>query len=167
VENSIPALIIGAILIVASSLTARSSLHSYDQLSLSLRAMEERTGEQSQTQLTIVDASLDGANDTLTVELRNDGQTKVGVFDRLDLIVTYLTDGMQSSAWLPHAPGAATAGTWTLESIEDDVFEPGILNQGETAELTVELPAPAKNNRTHRIVISSETGVTASAPFSS
>lgn len=167
-ENAIPSLLIGAILLVASSLMARGSLHSYDQLGTSLRQMETRLGEQAQTRLTITDTDLDWANNTLTVDVRNDGQTRIASFEKLDVILTYYTSSSaQLTVWLPYTTGVPGANSWTVDDINNDSYEPGILNPGETLELRIELSPAVYDNRTNLVVISSETGSSVSAAFSS
>ena len=147
---------------------ARGSLHSYDQLGVSLRQMETRLGEQAQTRLTITNVRVDGQNNTVTVNLRNDGQTRIAAFDRLDVILTYFTSPTaQLTVWLPFDAAAGVANTWTLASISDDAYDPGILNPGETAELEIELSPAIQNSTPNLIVVSSETGATVSSPFSS
>lgn len=167
-ETSIPALIIGALLLIASTLTARSSLQAYDRLGASFQQMEARAGEKSQSRLAVTNASLDPAKQTLTVAVRNDGQTRIALFDRLDVIVNYHTSPSAGvSAWLPYVSTTPTAGTWSIDFIDGDDFEPGILNPGETAHLRVELDSPAESGLTNTVIIASETGSTVSAPFSS
>lgn len=167
-ETSIPALIIGALLLIASTLTARSSLQAYDRLGASFQQMEARAGEKSQSRLAVTNASLDATKQTLTVSVRNEGQTRIALFDRLDVIVNYRTAPAASvSAWLPYASTTPTAGSWGVDSIDGDDFEPGILNPGETAHFHVELETPALAGQTNTIIIGSETGSTVSAPFSS
>ncbi|HEX5142037.1 MAG TPA: hypothetical protein VFX19_13920 [Dehalococcoidia bacterium] len=166
-ENAIPALVIGGLMLIASAFVTHGNLKSYDQLSQSMREMEHRLAERSQSQLTVVDATLDGSLDTLTIDLRNDGQTRLTAFERMDLIVVYETAGGEVRKWLPFSSGGLAADSWTVDSISDDSFEPGLVNPGETAQLTVELAEPALAGQTNRIVIVSETGAVASAPFSS
>ena len=139
-DNAIPALVIGAILLVASSLMARGSLHTYDQLSVSVKHMESRLAEQSGTRLTVSGPALDSPRDTLTFNLTNDGQTRLADFAHLDLILTYYTSPTaRQTVWLPYEAGTPTPGTWTIVSITNDIYEPGILNPGETAQVSVEL----------------------------
>jgi hypothetical protein len=167
VENAIPSLLIGAIMLLAASFFARSSFQSYDQLGASLKATETRLTERTATRLTITDASLDGARDTLTISLRNDGQTRLTSFERLDVILTYYISATDRlTAWYPFAE-SVSANAWTLAGIADDTYEPGILNPGETASLEVELGSSVTAGKTNLIVISSEAGSTTSAPFTS
>jgi archaellum component FlaF (FlaF/FlaG flagellin family) len=166
-ENAIPALVIGALMLIASAFVTHGNLKSYDSLGESLRQMEQRMSERTQSHLTVTDATLDGGLDTLSIGLRNDGQTRLSAFERMDLIVIYETASGEVRKWLPFESGALSADAWTVDSISDDVFEPGLVNPGETALLTVELAEPAAAGSTHRIVIVSEAGAVASAPFTS
>jgi hypothetical protein len=166
-ENAVPALVIGALMLIASAFVTHGNLKSYDQLGESLRQMEQRLAERSQSQLTVDTVTLDGGLDTLSVSLRNDGQTRFSAFERMDLIVVYETAAGEVRKWLPFESGALSADAWTVDSIDDDSFEPGLVNPGETAQLTVELAEPAVAGATHRIVIVSEAGAVASAPFRS
>jgi archaellum component FlaF (FlaF/FlaG flagellin family) len=167
VEHAIPSLVIGALLLVASAFIAHSSLQSYEQTALSLKAMQARMAEQSRTRLSIVSVTLDAERDTLDVNLKNDGQSRLALYSRFDVILDYRAAGVAASAWLPYEPTPPVAGAWSLISIEDDSFEPGLLNPGETALLRLELAAPLDAGETNRVVIVSETGAAVSAPFSS
>ena len=166
-ENAIPSLLIGAIMLIAASLFARSSFQSYDQLGTSLKASEMRLGQRVATRLTITDASLDGARDTLTISLRNDGQTRLATYEKLDVIVTYYTSATaRLTSWFPFAE-SLSANTWNLVGIADDTYEPGILNPGETAQMEIELGSSVEPGKTNLIVIGSEAGSTVSSPFTS
>jgi hypothetical protein len=147
---------------------ARSGLHSYDQLGASIKAMEARLGEQTRTQLSIANPSLNADGDVLTLELTNTGQTRLAVFDRLDVILRYFdSPTTQLSLWLPYNDGAPTADTWSIVTIVNDAYEPGILNPGESAQIEIDLSQPVEPSTTNLIVIGSETGSTISASFSS
>jgi hypothetical protein len=167
-DNAIPALVIGAILLVASSIMARGTLHTYEQLGGSIKDMETRMGEQSRTRLTVTSASLDAEGDTVMLSLRNDGQSRLANFDRVDLIVTYFSSPTATqNAWLPYEAGAPTPGSWTIVSIDDDIHEPGILNPGETAQIQVELGTTVEPGKSNLIVIATESGSSLSYPFAS
>jgi len=167
-ENAIPSLIIGAIILVAISIMGRGSLESYENLGTSLRAMESRLVERTSTQLTVQNTSVDPSGNFVTFDLRNDGQSRLATFERLDLIVTY-HDGptTQVSVWLPYSDGAPAANAWTLVSILDDGFEPGIFNPGETAQLRLDLVPGIAAGQNNSLVISTELGSTVEAAFTS
>src|SRR5512142_1971764 len=139
-ENAIPSLLIGALLIVASTLMAQSGLHSYDRIGNSLREMETRLGEQSQTRLEIQNVTVDGNRQGLTLNLVNTGQTRIAEFDHVDVILSYFTSpATQTSTWLPYDSTGLGANIWQVTSITADNFDPGILNPGETAVIHVSL----------------------------
>jgi archaellum component FlaF (FlaF/FlaG flagellin family) len=166
-DNAIPALVIGAILLVASSIMARGTLHTYDQLDSSIKEMESRMGEQTRTRLAVTAADLDDDRDTLVLSLRNDGQTRLANFDRVDVIVTFFVAATAQTLWLPYESGAPTPASWTILSIADDVHEPGILNPGETAQIQVEIGSIVEAARTNLIVIATDTGSSVTFPFAS
>ena len=166
-ENAIPSLLIGALLIVASTVMAQSGLRSYERMNDSLREMELRLGEHVQSRLEIQNVTVDGDKQGLTLNLVNTGQTRVSTFDRVDLILTYFNSPTnQTSTWLPFAtvPGS---DIWQVTAIAGDVFDPGILNAGETATIHVQLGSAMQTGKTNRIVVSNEHGASASAQFNS
>jgi hypothetical protein len=167
-DSSIPALVVGAILLLGASFLSRSSINAYDSLSQRVKEVEARTGEQARTRLTITSATLDGAGDTLTVQVRNDGQTRVAAWSAVDVIVTYYTaPTTRTNQWSSYTSGTPAAGEWTVASLSPDAFEPGLLNAGETATLTIELNQAAAAGMTNTVVITTEGGVSISAPFTS
>ncbi len=165
-ENALPTLIIGALLLIASAVLTHANVQSHDQLSQSFRDMEARLGYRAQSELDVVNPSLDESLDTLSLSLFNGGQTRVSAFQRMDVIVTYQSASGRVTKWLPFSD-AATSDSWNVASIEDDAFEPGLLNPGETAEITVRLAIPALAGQVNRVVIVSDAGVVVSAPFTS
>ena len=166
-ENALPTLIIGALLLVASAVMTHANLQSHDKLSQSFRDMEARLGYRVQSQLEVVGSSLDPELDTLSVSLFNAGQSRLSGYQMMDVIVIYETASGRVTKWLPFSDGAPAADTWDLDSIQDDLFEPGLLNPGETAEIVVELSEPVLAGQINRIVIVSEAGVVTSTPFTS
>lgn len=166
-ENAIPTLVIGALLLVASAIMTRGNLSSYDQLNQSMREMEARMTQRAHSELTVLDATLDVDLDTLSVNLRNDGQTRLADYGSMDLIVVYESAGGRQTKWLPFSDSGLTPGTWNVDSISDDAFEPGLLNPGETAQLIVELAEPVVTGQPNRIVIVTDAGAVTSAPFTS
>ena len=166
-ENALPTLIIGALLLIASAVLTHANVQSHDQLSRSFRDMEARLGYRAQSELAVVDSSLDPELNTLTVSLFNAGQTRLSAYQMMDVIVVYETAAGRTTMWLPFSNGALVANSWDLGAIQDDYFEPGLLNPGETAEIIVELSEPAMAGQTNRIVIVSDAGVVTSTPFTS
>jgi hypothetical protein len=158
---------VGALLIVASTLIARSGLRSYDQIGGSVKEMQTRMVDQLQSRLTISNVTVDGGGGGLTLNLANVGQTRVATYERVDLILTYFTSPTaRVTSWLPYDQGASP-NSWTLVSIANDAYEPGILNPGETAVIHVTLGTPVQAGKTNFVLMDSEVGSIASTNFNS
>jgi hypothetical protein len=165
-ENAIPTLVIGALLLVASALVTHSNMQAQAQLSQSFRDMQQRFGEKTQTELKISNATMQPDLQTLDLSVLNDGQTRLSDYAKMDLIVIYDTASGRETKWLPFSTTTAS-DTWSLSSITNDSFEPGLLNPGETAQIVVDLAEPAIAGQSNRIVIVSDSGAATSAPFTS
>jgi archaellum component FlaF (FlaF/FlaG flagellin family) len=166
-DSAIPSMLIAALLLVAATFMARTGLHSYDQLGASIKATQSRVSAQNTTRLSITGTSLNSGRDTLTLMLHNDGQTRLASYNKLDVILTYYTSAdTRITSWLPFTD-SVTADSWRLMGIQDDVYEPGILNPGETAQIEIDLGSAVQAGKTNLIVIGSEAGSTVSIPFTS
>jgi archaellum component FlaF (FlaF/FlaG flagellin family) len=165
-DNAIPSMIVGAILLTAMAIVGRGSLQAYDKAGSSFRAMEARLMEKSTTDLSITDATVDITGQFVTVTLLNDGSTRVGSIEDLDVIVSFFTSGGgQANIWLPFDSSGLTDNTWSLTTIQNDDYEPGILNPGETAELLLNLNPGVAVGPSNSLVISTEIGATTAAAF--
>src|SRR4030042_2582404 len=137
-ETSIPALLVTAILMITTVLLARSGYTSLDEVGQSWQSMQERLGDQVHTQLTVVETSIDGSKANITARIRNDGQTKMADYARMDVVVQYFSEsGPRYARWVPYTSGELQSNTWTVASIENDAFEPDVLNPGEGLEMQV------------------------------
>jgi hypothetical protein len=165
-DTSIPALVIGAILLLGATFLSRSSITTYDRLGQQIKGVEARAGEQARTSLSVTSAVLDGAHVELTLQVRNNGQTNLSAWQAMDVIVTYSdATSARLTTYLAYTDGALADNTWTVASMSPDSFEPGILNPGETATLTLRLSPAVGAGTSNVIVISTENGVTLSAVF--
>ncbi|MEX2247421.1 MAG: hypothetical protein WEC75_12135 [Dehalococcoidia bacterium] len=165
-ENAVPALIIAAILMLATAFLARSGFMGVDAIGQELRASEIRYGEQNRTGLTVTATSIDGSGANVTVTVRNDGQTPLADFGAMDVLVQYFSEsGTRYDKWLPYTSGGLTADTWTAGTFTDDVFEPGILNPGEGVEVLLRVNPVVGAGTTNRAVVGSERGVTVQTLF--
>ena len=165
-ENALPSLVIGALLLVASALVTHSNIQAQAQLSATFREMQQRLGDRAQTELKISGATLQPDLHTLDLSVLNEGQTRLSDYARMDLLVIYDTASGRVTKWLPFSTAVA-GDTWSLTSISDDGFEPGLLNPGETAQIVVDLAEPAITDQSNRIVIVADSGAATSAPFTS
>lgn len=165
-ETSIPALLVATILLISTVVLARGGYTSFDSLGQSWKALEDRAGEQARTRLTVVDAQVDESGANVTVRLDNDGQTEVGDFDRMDVVVQYFSESSTYyMRWIPYTSGPLESNTWTVQSITGDVFEPGILNSGERLVMQIRLNPPVGLSTTNWVIISTKLGVSVSAYF--
>jgi len=166
-DNAIPSLIIGAILLTAMAIVGRSSLQTYDTVGQSFRAMESRLHEKSTTDLAVTDSTVDLTGQFVTVTLLNDGSTRIGTIENLDVIVSYFTtSASQANIWLPFEATGTVPNTWSLLVILNDDYEPGILNPGESAQLLLNLSPGVEVGPTNSLVISTEIGAVTAASFS-
>jgi archaellum component FlaF (FlaF/FlaG flagellin family) len=166
-ENAIPSMIIGAIILTAIAVLGRGSLQTYDQLGISLRTMESRLAEKSTTDLAVTEATVDPTGEYVTVTLLNEGSTRIGKVEDLDVIVSYFTSlSGQTNVWLPFDDTGLATNSWTLVTILNDDYEPGILNPGESAQLLLNLNPGVAVGPTNSLVISTEIGATTAASFS-
>jgi archaellum component FlaF (FlaF/FlaG flagellin family) len=163
-ETSIPALLVAAILMITTVVMARSGYTSVDKLGQSWQVMEDRLGQQARTELTVVSTQVDPSGANITVQLRNDGQTKVADYARMDVLVQYFTESAERYVtWIPYTSGALGSNTWTVASIANDTFEPNVLNPGETLEMTIRINPTLGTGTTAWVIVSTENGVTATA----
>jgi archaellum component FlaF (FlaF/FlaG flagellin family) len=163
-ETSIPALLIAAILMITTVVMARSGYSSVDRMGQSWQVMEERLEEQVRTELTTVETLVDPSYANITVRLRNDGQTAIADWARMDVVVQYFSEsGTRYVRWIPYASGALQSNTWTLVDIQNDSFEPDVLNSGEIAELRIRINPLMGVGTTAWVIVSTENGVTVSA----
>lgn len=161
-ENLFITIVCIALILLATVSYATSSLGSADLISNSFKAMVEKAGEISRTEITATGATTaDGSE--VEVALRNDGSTALRNFSRWDVIVRY-QDG--TTAWVPYTaatPGWLDAGTYLNGS--PDLFEPGILNPAETLKINVRLSPAVAENTTNLAVISTDSGVKTQVNF--
>lgn len=172
-ENAIPSLVIGGLLLVAAAFTAGNSLQSIERVSSTFKDAQLRAGERARTSLMLSNVQLqpaaEGASEgwqRLTFEFVNNGQTRIASFRALDVIVIYRTiGGERASVWLPYSAAELLPNTWTVVAIEGDAFEPGIINPSERAHIVAKLSPPVQAPSTNLLVVISENGVSAEAAF--
>ena len=163
-ETSIPALLVAAILMITTVVMARTGYSSVDRIGQSWQVMGQRLEEQVRTEVTAVETIVDPSYANITLRLRNDGQTVVADWARMDVVVQYFSEsGTRYARWVPYTSGALQSNTWTLVNIESDGFEPGVLNPGEIAEIRIRINPLMGAGTNAWVVVSTENGVTVSA----
>jgi len=165
-ESGIPALMIAAILMLSTIFMARGGFLGIDAVGQSLRQSNERMEEQQRSGLSVTTTSIDGAGANITLTVRNDGQTPIADFSRMDLVLQYFDEsGTRYDKWIPYTSGALAADTWTTGAVTGDIFEPGILNNSESMEMLVRVNPVVGIGTTNWAVIGTEQGVAVTAYF--
>jgi archaellum component FlaF (FlaF/FlaG flagellin family) len=165
-ENSIPALMIAAILMLSTVFIARSGYVGIDAIGQSIKESEARSAEQKRTGLDITATDIDGAGANITLHVENNGQTSIGDYARMDVLVQYFDEeGNRHDKWLPYTDGALAADTWTIGAFTNDIFEPGILNSGEGVEILIRVNPVVGPGTSNRAIIATERAVTVQTYF--
>lgn len=166
-ENGLPALLIAAILMLATVFMARGGFMGADAIGRSLAESEARYSQQNRTELTVTGTSVDGAGANVTITLRNDGQTPIAAFEDMDVVVQYFDEtATRYDKWIPYTSGALGSDTWTTGAFTNDAFEPGILNAGESMDIVIRLNPVVGAGTTNLAIIGTEKGVTTQTYFS-
>jgi hypothetical protein len=165
-ENGLPALLIAAILMLSTVFMARGGFLGADAIGQSLRQSEVRYEQKSRTGLTITGTSVDPAGANITITVRNDGQTVLADFAGMDVVVQYFGEtGTRYDKWIGYTSGALASDTWTTGTFTNDVFEPGILNSGESMQMLIRVNPVVGAATTNLAIIGSEKGVTVQTYF--
>lgn len=166
-ESILPAFVVIFLLLFATLAPAQSYLASQDRIQASRQAMEARLLDRARTDLALVSThiSLDGTVVELTI--RNMGQTKLADFDQWDMNLEYYGSGYAYHiAWLPYAEGAPAAlNTWGVASISQDVFDPDILNPGETITVQFQVSPAVGPETINRVALTTPSGIGVSSVF--
>jgi flagellar protein FlaF len=166
VENTLVTIVFVALLTFATAAFSRSALTSVDQLGVTWKTMEVLSGERARTRVTVTSAVTDVTGTNVYVTLRNDGQTRIGDFSRMDLIVQYVSPaGVYRTVWLPYTEGAPGSNEWTVTAIVPDVFEPGIFNPGEEMTVLAALSPAVGTGTTNWATMATPNGISLSAYF--
>src|SRR5205823_3798273 len=107
----------------------------------------------------------DAPHSQLTIQVRNDGQTPVASWSSLDLIVSYTASSAQRSVWCSFDATGVAPNSWRVAAIAPDVLDPGLLDPGETATITIILATAVDPGTSNVVIFSAENGVTVSAIF--
>jgi archaeal flagellar protein FlaF len=165
-ENALVTIIIVAVLTFATATLSKAAIGSVDDLGQSWKAMEMVSGDRARTQVTVTDAETDVTGSNVYISLRNDGQSRVLDFSRMDVILQYFSPGgVYNTAWIPYTDGALANNEWTVMSISPDVFEPGILNPGEELTIQAKLSPTVGTGTTNWATVATPNGISLTAYF--
>lgn len=166
-ENAVPAILIGGILVLAAALLSGATTNSVSNFGDSWKQMEQLSEERLGTELSIVSAGLTGGDQVLEVTLRNTGRTSIHDFGHMDAIINY--DGPASTRynlWLPYTEESPQGDdTWAVSSIANDNKNPGILDTGEDITITVRLAQPVTGPANRWLSLATDAGVVYTVQF--
>ncbi len=111
-------------------------------------------------------ASLSGK--LLAFNLTNIGEGKLWRYPLCDVIVSYTVPNGNATLWFCEKLNYSSTlapGCWSIQTIYNDLRDPGILNYEETAAIVAFLSRTPLQNSPITIVFSSDLGVTASYSF--
>ncbi len=163
-ETTLISLVSVALIIVAAVTMMMTSLQSASTVTDAWRQMEQRAISIRRTEIVAVPpGSYSGGSVNLTV--RNEGQVNLGNFPDWDVIAQYQTGGISYITYTDNAsPGN---NQWIVEKIYltdnvsiNEVFDPNILNPGETMKVVINLDPEIGAGETGRITVSTPNGIT-------
>ncbi len=165
-ETGIPALLIAAVLMLSTVFLARDGFMGMDAVGQSLKQSETSIGAQNRTSLTATATSIDATGTNITITVLNNGQTEVGQYGQMDVVLQYFDEaGARHNTWIPYTSGPLGANTWTTGAFTNDIFEPGILTPGKTMQVLVRVNPAVGHRTTNLAIIGTEKGVTLQTLF--
>ena len=159
-ETAIAALIIITLILFGLLTISQSALAAQDGVLESWREMEQRLEERARTDLSSISGQTSALGDNIDITLRNDGDTKLADFEQWDVILQY-TGSSLLTQWHPYGPGV---DHWTY-LINEDVFDPDILNPGEEIVIQIWVSPPVAAGTTNLATVATPNGITASTIF--
>ena len=115
------------------------------------------------TDISISSLSASTGSDTITFSLNNDGPEKLWNFDKFNVFVTYIgaSSGQKTETITYSSSCSASAGLWCISSLNNDNLDPGIINEGESANLSLTVDENLATGIVI-VVVSTQNGVVAS-----
>lgn len=163
-DSILPALLAVTIMLLATLMLGRSSFNSFQVLGDAWQDAEERSVERVRSDISVTSITVSGSRVDVTV--RNDGATRVIDFARMDLVVQYQEGGNSYIKYLPYTASSPPADdTWIVDSVSNDVIDPGVLNTGETMNIQVKLNPAVGAATTNWLQVTTELGISASMFF--
>ncbi len=174
-ETVLTAIIVIFIILFAVLTLTQVFVITQDRIAFSREEMEIRWIEQANTHLRVLAAETADGGTRFSLTLANDGNNKWADFNRWDVIVQYYDTAdpaVYRTLWLPYSDTGLSDNTWTIagiylgESLEQtEIFEPGLVNPGETLQIQAQLNPPAAPGSGIQMVISATSGSGTSSVF--
>ncbi len=173
-ETAIVSIVCIALIFMGGMTMSRNFLASVDASTQQLQHVLARDQAILKTSLTTLGSDVSGEN-TVYATLRNSGQIKLADFEHWDVIVQYTEHDTSARivSWLPYVTGTPGDNQWTVNgiyinagSLDDEVFEPGILNPSEEIVIRVRVSPRIAHHSNNQVVVSTPNGITIAVPFS-
>ncbi len=160
-----------ALIVVGGMALSQGILTSADTTALSFDRMRAIEVDMMRTEVVALRAEYLSWSDLLRVTVDNNGQSRLGSFDKWDFIVHYHDDGgSYYSEWLPYTEGAPGDNEWQKAGIylngQPELFEPGLMNHGEELVIIAKLSPLPGTATTGNITMATPNGVCNTASFS-
>ena len=168
-------LAVAAIIVGALSLTG-AALSSASDASVAWENMTERTGQAARTQLSLINADIEGSGTDIDISIRNTGQTPLTEFSWWDVMIQYYrlpNNNDLKISWVASTSTPPASGEWAVKGIyldaateEAEVYEPNVLNPGEEMTIRVNITPAIPANTDNLVTMATPNGIRLSAPFS-
>jgi hypothetical protein len=169
VDTAIPALLAVSVLVLTTMIMGRSGVSSFQTMGDAWRDAEERVGERIRSDITVTGVTVTGQD--VDVVVRNDGDTEIVDFARMDVVLQYTSGDLLSGftnniVYLPFTDTLPQAdNTWRVLVVGNDVIDPGIVNTGETLTLRLHLNPAVGLLTSNWVQVTTELGISASLFF--
>ncbi|MCB9451234.1 MAG: hypothetical protein H6672_07325 [Anaerolineaceae bacterium] len=174
-ETVLVTIIVLFVILFAVLTLTQVSIVMQDNIAFSRQEMEARWIEQAQTHLHVVSAYTADGGSVISLVFNNDGSSKLSDFNQWDVIIQYYDDSDPAgyhTRWLPYSDMGLSDNTWDVagiylgESLEQpEIFEPQILNPGETIALQAQVLPLAAPGSAIQVVLAMPSGSGTSSVF--
>jgi hypothetical protein len=118
--------------------------------------------EIKKTSLSIISITTSGTSSSFSFNVQNDDLQKLWEFDKFDVIVTYDFGSTTYTEYLTYQSSCpAIIDTWCINTFNNDVVDPKILNQYENMQIDAQVINSLKTGGNIIITISTQNGVVA------
>ena len=162
-ENFIITLVCIALLLMGAMSLSMSALNSMSAIANAQETSESLSRDILSTSIQCGNAVTTDSGATVTIDIENDGKKALANYSAWDVIVRY-QDG--DTVWIPYS--TSTPG-WTISGFffqgGAEIYEPNILNPGETMRISVKLSPAVTDNSTNLAMVATPNGAVSEITF--
>ena len=163
---AITGLLVLSILFTSALMFFRVGLFGDVLLGNSFEDAQELLEERRETRISIGTTTIDTVfrcETQINLTPKNIGDVSISEFDQMDFIPWYIPDtGDDRIFQFTHTGGNLDTDEWSVSSIDGDSINPGILDPGETANLTSRLKQQPKPGELGYVTVATPGGISAS-----